>query len=427
MKLLARYNRVTLITTIVVMLVTGVIYYFAIHLILINDVDKDLEVEENEIFEYARQNNSLPQVFESNDQQISFFDATPGSVQRHYLDTLYKTEPGSGRRRHHHHEHYESGRGLITYVTAGGKYHGVLIVKSTVETEDLVKIIFIITIAVILLLLLTLFVTNRLLLTRLWQPFHNLLKELRLFNVADTKEIPELDTTIDEFKELNQAVVSMSSRVKSDYKDLKTFTENASHELLTPIAVINSKLDTLLQTDNFSQQQSKLLNDLYTAVSKLTRLNQSLLLLVKIENHLVEGNVTINLRAVIDELIIQFEEIFLDKQLKVSCDLKDKEVTANPYLIDVLLNNLLSNAIRHNNTGGEIKIRLTIEQLSIKNTGENEAIQKDHLFKRFQKSSSSEGSGLGLTISREICENLGFSLVYDFADNYHIFTVKFNS
>jgi two-component system, OmpR family, sensor histidine kinase QseC len=426
MKLLAKYNRVTLVTTIIVMLVTGVIYYFAIHLILINDVDKDLEVEEQEIFENVRLNHQLPQVFESNDQQISFYEAQPGSIQRHYLDTLYKTSPIPGRR-HHHREHYESGRGLITSVTAGNKYYRVLIVKSTVETEDLVKIIFSITIAVILLLLLTLFITNRLLLTRLWQPFHSLLKELRLFNVADNKEISQSDTTIDEFKELNQAVVSMSSRVKSDYKDLKTFTENASHELLTPIAVINSKLDTLLQTDNFSQQQSKLLNDLYTAVSKLTRLNQSLLLLVKIENHLVEGNVTINLRAVIEELIIQFEEIFLDKQLKVSCDLTDKEVTANPYLIDVLLNNLLSNAIRHNHAGGQIKIGLTGEQLSIQNTGENEAIQKDHLFKRFQKSSSSEGSGLGLTISREICENLGFNLVYDFADNYHTFTVRFNS
>src|SRR5581483_2726894 len=149
----------------------------------------------------------------------------------------------------------------------------------------LIKIIFFITIGVILLLLFTLFITNRLLLNRLWQPFHNLLKELRIFNVADNKDIPMMNTNIEEFRELNQAVVSMSSRVKSDYKDLKTFTENASHELLTPIAVINSKLDTLLQTGDFTRQQSKLLGDLYSAVSKLTRLNQSLLLLVKIENH----------------------------------------------------------------------------------------------------------------------------------------------
>jgi signal transduction histidine kinase len=427
MKLLARYNRVTLITTIVVMLITGVVYYQAISLILTGFVDKDLAVEENEVFEYVELNHKLPQVFESNDQQISFQEAKPGTVERHFINTVYKRSEDDHQRRRHHREEYETGRGLITSVAVGDKFYRVQIVESSVETEDLIKLIFIITACVILLLLLTLFITNRLLLTRLWKPFHNLLKELRLFNVADSKEISKLNTTIEEFKELEQAISSMSSRVKSDYRELKTFTENASHELLTPIAVINSKLDTLLQTDNFSQQQSKLLNDLYTAVSKLTRLNQSLLLLVKIENHLLEGNVRINLRTVIEEMVIQFEEIFLDKDLKINCDLANKEITANPYLVDVLLNNLLSNAIRHNHPGGEINIVLTAGQLSIQNTGENKALQQDQLFKRFHKSLSSEGSGLGLTISREICENLGFNLVYDFENNYHTFIVKFNS
>ncbi|MFI5159739.1 MAG: sensor histidine kinase [Sphingobacteriales bacterium] len=426
MKLLTRYNRVTLVTTVIVMLITGIVYYQAISLILTGFVDKDLVVEENEVFDYVNLNHKLPQVFESNDQQISFQEAKPGSVERRFINTIYKRDDDDRPRHRHHHEEYETGRGLISFVTVGDKFYRVQIVESSVETEDLIKLIFIITAGVILLLLLTLFITNRLLLRRLWQPFHNLLKELRLFNVADTKEITKLDTTIEEFKELEQAIASMASRVKSDYKDLKTFTENASHELLTPIAVINSKLDTLLQTDNFSQQQSKLLNDLYTAVSKLTRLNQSLLLLVKIENHLLEGNVPINLRTAIEEIVIQFEEIFLDKELKISCQLADKEINANPYLVDVLLNNLLSNAIRHNHPGGEIIIRLTADQLSIQNTGGTDAIQKDQLFKRFHKSTSSEGSGLGLTISREICENLGFNLGYDFAGNYHIFTVLFN-
>src|ERR1700742_3110491 len=102
MKLLARYNRVTLATTIVVMLITGIIYYVAIKLILINDVDKDLVVEENEIFEYVNQNHQLPQVFESNEQQITFTGAPPGSVTRQFVDTLYKNIP-SERHRHHHH------------------------------------------------------------------------------------------------------------------------------------------------------------------------------------------------------------------------------------------------------------------------------------------------------------------------------------
>src|SRR5258708_7321165 len=241
------------------MLITGIIYYQVISLILTNQVDKDLVVEENEIFENVRLNHQLPQVFKSKALQITFTEATPSTITRQIINTVYRNrdtenKEHSKKRRRHKHEEYESGRGLITSVIVGDKYYTILIVESTVETEDLIKIIFGITAGVILLLLITLFITNRLLLNRLWQPFYNLLKELRLFNVADNKDIPLVRTNIDEFEELSQAIVSMSTRVKSDFKELKTFTENASHELLTPIAVINSKLDTLIQTDSFSQQ-----------------------------------------------------------------------------------------------------------------------------------------------------------------------------
>jgi signal transduction histidine kinase len=434
MKLSARYNRVNLLTTIIVMLITGIIYYMAINWILTNKIDKDLAVEENEVFEYVNLNHQLPQVFESKDLQITFTETTPGTITRSFINTVYRRveekddrqeEKIKHRHKHHHGEEYESGRGLISSVTVGGKFYKILIVESKVETEDLIKIIFGITAGVILLLLIILYVTNRLLLNRLWQPFYNLLIELRLFNVTDNKDIPLESTNIDEFEELSQAIINMSSRVKSDYKDLKTFTENASHELLTPIAVINSKLDTLIQTDSFTPQQSKLLNDLYTAVSKLTRLNQSLLLLVKIENRLVEDNQQVNLRKSIEEIVIQFEEIFQDKELKVNCKLGEKELHASPYLVDILLNNLLSNAIRHNYKGGWINIVLTDEALAIENTGEHAALQDDQIFTRFHKSSHSEGSGLGLTISRQICENLGLALNYDFESTHHTFTVVF--
>ena len=429
MKLLTRYNRVNLLTTTIVMLITGIIYYQAISLILINQLDKDLVVEENEVSEYVGMYHHLPQVFKSNDQQINFTEATPGSVTRQFINTIYRNFKNPKYAKRHHHrdddDELESGRGLITSVAVGDKYYKVLIVESTVEAEDLIKIIFGITAGVILLLFVTLFIANRFLLNRLWQPFYDLLKELRLFNVTDNKEIPLEKTNIDEFEELNQTIISMSTRVKTEYKELKTFTENASHELLTPIAVINSKLDTLIQTDSFTPQQSKILNDLYNSVSKLTRLNQSLLLLVKIENRLLEGNERIVLKLHIEELLIQFEEIFLDKELKITCDLGEKELITSPYLIDILLNNLLSNAIRHNYKGGGINIKLTEESLVIQNTGKNAALADDHIFTRFHKSTESEGSGLGLTISRQICENLKFTLNYSYDTPYHTFTVIF--
>jgi signal transduction histidine kinase len=270
-----------------------------------------------------------------------------------------------------------------------------------------------------------LLVTNRFILNRLWKPFYNIMKELRLFNIADTREIPKLGTDIDEFKELNTVVVDMAARAKHDYKDLKIFTENASHELMTPIAVINSKLDTLIQTENFSERQSKLLNDLYSAVSRLNRLNQSLLLLVKIEHRLMHERRQINLRELAEEMTMQFEEIFQGKRLKIACKLNDKEIYASPYLAEVLLSNLISNAIRHNYVGGEVVINLTNESLVVQNTGNETELNEEIIFTRFHKSSGSEGSGLGLTISKQICENFGFSLKYSFEGVYHTFTVGF--
>jgi signal transduction histidine kinase len=424
MKLLARYNRVNLITTIVVMLITGIIYYQAISYILTGQKDKDLVVEEQEVFDYVKLNHELPQTFESNDQQITFTQVKPGSVQREFINTEY-FEKDEGHKRHKGGGEYESGRGLISSVTVGNKYYKILIIVSKVETEDLIRIIFSITVGVILLLLLVLVVMNRLILNRLWQPFYNIMNELRLFNIADTHEIPKLKTSIDEFNELNNTVVDMAAKAKLDYHDLKTFTENASHELLTPIAVINSKLDTLIQTENFSERQSKLLNDLYSAVSRLNRLNQSLLLLVKIENRLVHDKQQINLRELVEEMIMQFEEIFNDKELKLTYTLNDKEIHASRYLVEILLSNLISNAIRHNQHGGSIIINLNEESLIIKNTGDNASLPDEKIFTRFHKSSGSEGSGLGLTISRQICENFGFKLEYLFEGSFHTFIVKF--
>jgi len=426
MKLLAKYNRVNLITTIVVMLITGIIYYQAISWILTSQNDKDLVVEEQEVFDYVKLNHQLPQTFQSDDQQITFTAAQPGSVKREFINTIYfkKVEEEDKHRRHHHQE-YEAGRGLVSSVMVGNRYYKILIVESKVETEDLIQLIFTITICVILLLLVTLVVTNRLILNRIWQPFYSIMRELRGFNIADTKEIPQVDTTTDEFKELNRTVIDMAARAKLDYKDLKIFTENASHELLTPIAVINSKLDTLIQTENFSPQQSKLLNDLYGAVSRLNRLNQSLLLLVKIENRLLHEQQQINLKELTEEMIGQFEEIFQDKDIRLTYNLNDKAIYASHYLLEILLSNLINNAIRHNYRSGSINITLTAQSLIIQNTGESAPLVQEKIFTRFHKSSKSEGSGLGLTICRQICENFNYTLHYSYQDSYHTFTITF--
>src|SRR5665213_1560288 len=96
----------------------------------------------------------------------------------------------------------------------------------------------------------------------------------------------------------------------------------------------------------------------------------------------------IDLRALTSEMISQFDEIFQEKELTLTYTLENKEIYATPYLVEILLSNLLSNAIRHNHNGGQINIALTAGELVISNTGEGKPLPDEKIFTRFHKSVS---------------------------------------
>ncbi|MBD1392582.1 sensor histidine kinase [Mucilaginibacter glaciei] len=415
MKLLEKYNRINIAVTVIIMLVTGIIYYYTISQILTGQIDKDLVLEENEVFSFVKQNNKLPDVYESNHQQIFFSPLNNQAVQRRFVDTTYKETDDND---------IEAGRALISSVKVKGQNYRIMVVQSKVETEDLIKIIFLITIGVIAALLLVLVMLNRVILKSIWQPFYRVLSQLKQFSLTDHGSVNSTPSTIDEFNELDKAVITMADRVRSDYQNLKAFTENASHELMTPISVINSKLDTLVQTDEFTDKQSKLLNDIYGTVARLTRLNKSMLLLAKIENGLIKDDGEVDLKEILEQCLYQHEEMIhqLNLQLVTHCD--DKKLKASKLLVEVLLNNLISNAIRHNNQNGTLSVKLQSHQLSISNTGEG-TFDFNQVLKRFHKTDASEGIGLGLTLCKQICDNYGFTLTYNSNNGTHTFAVIF--
>ena len=426
MKLLKQYNLVQLVVIICIVLITGAAYYQSISWVLTRQNDKDLKNVETEIVEYLHYNRRLPQMFNSKYQQITFTAIGMAAIKREFIDTVYfkKWDINNPKRLRYHEEgQFEAARGLITPVKVGNQLYKIVIIQSKAETEDLISIIFSITAGVILVLLLALLITNRLIINRLWKPFYIIMNELRGFNIASEGEVLALNTRTDEFKELNQVVITMTGKAKKDYQSLKNFTENASHELLTPIAGIRSKLDSLIQTDQFTAQQSNLLDDLYKGVNRLNRLNQSLLLLVKIENGLIRDRQLINLRELTEETISQFNDFISEKSIKLIKEIEPCEIVASPYLIEILISNLIANAIRHNYKGGKIIINLSRESFVIQNTGDKEPLAAAEIFNRFHKSPSSDGSGLGLTISHQICANFNFSLDYNFNKGLHTFTV----
>ena len=417
MKLSTRYNRVNILTSSIILVITGIIYYFFIHLILTNKLDKDLVVEENEIRQYTRTYQKLPLPASYLDQQVSYRELPADANNiREFSNTTYLNPIENEQ---------EPGRSLVTTLRLKGQNIQVTITKSRVESEDLVRVILLITLGVTLILLVSLIIINRFVMSRLWMPFYNTLKRMKAFEVTKMESLNSDTTKIDEFIELNQSVNAMADRVKKDYRELKSFTDNASHEMMTPLAVINSKLDSLLQTEPFTAQQGTLLEDIYQATGRLSRLHQSLLLLAKIENNLITDAQQIDLKGLIESKVRQFHELFERDSLITEVNLSNKTVIMSRYLADILLNNLFSNAVRHNQHGGKISIELTETTLVISNTGKDFS-GKDRLFDRFSKSSESEGMGLGLAITKQVCNLYGYQITYRQINELHIFSIFFD-
>ena len=417
MKLAQRYNRANLITSFVILTITGLIYYFAIHFILTRKLDKDLVIEEKEIEAYVQNYGKLPSSGDFLHQKVTYQKLNAGqSVERTFFyDDFYNEAEKEN----------EPGRSLITSVSLKNEKYKVAIGKSRAESENLIQLIFAITLAVTILLLVSLLLINRFLLQRIWSPFYATLGIMKAFNIAQKDNFEAKRTKIDEFNELNTAVTTMADRVKKDYSDLKTFTDNASHEMMTPLAVINSKLDVLLQGRPLEPEQGKLIDEIYQAVARLGRLNNSLLLLAKIENKLIPSQEKFAFDELVSQKTEQFQELLESKNITVNKTLVHKEVTMSRYLTDILLSNLLSNAIRHNQSNGRIDISLSSKSLIVSNTGIANALDGNLAFERFFKAPSSEGMGLGLAIVKQIANLHHFNISYRFSEGMHVFELSF--
>ncbi|MDB5002465.1 MAG: hypothetical protein JWQ34_690 [Mucilaginibacter sp.] len=418
MKLAAQYNKATLIITFIVLFIAGCVYYTAINYIVNKQLDHDLLGETGEVKEYINLHRQLPNQYEGD--QTTFIKTNIAAFKTLFVDTPYHKNRGNKRG-----NKIEPGRAIKTLVDVKEDHYILTIVESKEASEHLTQLTIGITILLTVILLFILALTNRYILSGLWKPFYHILQQLKAFNLADSSIINLNTTNIDEFTELNDAVTVMSTRVKSDYQNLKTFTENASHEMLTPIAVITSKLDTLIQDEKLKAKQFEQINDIYAATNKLSRLNQSLLLLVKIDNDLIQDTATFNLKDVILEKEHQLQELAQNKGIELIHLLEDKEITASKYLIEILINNLFNNAIKHNPINGKLYIKLTSKELIFQNTGDLDPLNSEEIFERFKKGKNSDGTGLGLTIAKNICSQYHYRLSYSFETSFHTFRVTF--
>jgi len=416
MKLFTLYSRINVLSTVIIFLIASTAFYFTLRYVLINQIDDDLRIEEGEIKQYVERFNRLPVNISVKDQVIAY-SLVKDPFNKRFFQSTQMNEPNDPDK-----EHY---RQLVFGIRAAETNYRVSVSKSLEDTDELIQSVALITVITILAILVASFVINRVVLKRIWKPFYHSLDTIRDFKVGSSSSLQFAPEKIDEFSHMNQALEKLTRQAQLDYLSLKTFSENASHEIQTPIAIARSKLDLLIQDDQLTEEQSQIVQSAYNAIQRLARLNQSLLLLAKIENNQFEEVQQFDLIKNLQAKLEDFSELWLAHNISTEADLQNQVIQINPELGEILLNNLISNATRHNYAGGKIKIALTDKMLKVENTSHQKELLREKLFQRFNNSGGTSQNGLGLSIIKQICDVSGFKINYSYSNDMHAFEIIF--
>ncbi len=305
----------------------------------------------------------------------------------------------------------------------------VRIYKSTTPTDKLVEQVTLMMTMMVILFLSGVFFMNRFVFANLWKDFFEALEKLRKF---DTVKEPVVlgDQDIEEFKELKAVLEKMTRRLSSDYKELREYTDHTTHELQTPLAVIKTKIELLLQSENLGPDEMQLIQSINTSVDHLSRLNSTLALITRIENQQFPEKNEIHLVRLVDHHLEMLQELIEIRNISVVRSYKDthRTICMDQGLADVMIANLLKNAIVHNVDGGKITLDISSEAFTIGNEGPQLEFGEEELFRKFVRSRSNKGSfGLGLSLVKKICEAYGIGHSYSYVDNQHLFTFTLSS
>lgn len=319
-------------------------------------------------------------------------------------------------------------RMLLTHFQQDNSHYQLRIITSQIEKDDLIEdtlyaIVWLFISLVFCLVLLNIFV-----LKKLWQPFYKILNHLKDFRIDKSAEMIKISSKTKEFNELQLVSNALIERSVQIYISQKEFTENASHELQTPLAIILNKLELLLDSEELSdEEKSKKTYEIVGIVERLKRLNKSLLLLAKIENKHYKDYQDFDLNEMIEKTIEEFAEIAEFREIVIEKNLHEKcNVQMDKTLSNILITNLMKNALNYNIPSGKVLITTQENILKICNTGKEEVLNKEKIFDRFyKKGTGSQSTGLGLSIVEAICMLYKIHIDYQYLDKKHCFILKF--
>lgn len=419
MKLLKLANRYYLVALIFVFMVEGLTSYFILKHIIDREFNRKLQAEKEQLVYELHAYEDLKDVYYLNigDKiELSEYVEDP-NVETVLLDTMM-------------YDPYEKMvlpfRKLIFTEKLHGKFYVVSISKSLLPNLDLIQGIGGILLITTLILIASLIWVNTTISRQVWTPFYTTLDKLKKFNLTKPSHIELPKSGITEFEELRAVLQGMMQKTLNDYQNLKEYTENTTHEIQTPLAIIKSKAEVMLQ-ENLSVDLMKDVVIISDAASRLARLKDGLSTLSKIDNNQFTDTTTFHVKDYIIRQMDLFEELLELKNINVTTTYHgDPVLIINTTLAQILFTNLINNAIKHNVESGQIDIILKDSELTIANTGLDLEFSPEAAFGRFKKSGKRlESTGLGLSMVKSIVDLYAMGIQYSYSDHWHKINLTF--
>ena len=386
----------------------SVFMYYAVRVILAEDLSSRLYQMQNDFIENLNEYNDINLlkskhvlIYKTDRDNISSFSDTVLIENDQYV--LY--------------------RKIRFYHSFNNSNYKIEILQSQAQTDLLIWRIVILNVALAMSFFLIIFFLNHLSVKRGLRIFYKTVRKLENYNIGKPELIFFENSEIDELNKLTDVFKKMTLKISNDYKEQKEYTENVSHEIQTPLAIISAKADELLQSENLKKTELEQLEIIMNTTTRLAKINQALILLTKIDNKFYTNEESIPLLKLINEKLNFFKDLLSEKKVKVKLDIDSAyTLLMNSYLADTLFLNLIKNAIMHNIVNGEIIIKLDSTILLIINTGQKLNITGD-IFKRFIRSENKDSLGIGLSIVKKICGYYSIPISYNFNKN-HEFTLN---
>ena len=308
------------------------------------------------------------------------------------------------------------------------RHYELSVFTPTIEKRDLQEAIFHLLIALFATLLIAILVINIWVFRRSMKPFYQLLNWLDKYRLGQENEPLDISTDTSEFRKLNETVKRYASHSEEIYRQQKLFIGNASHEIQTPLAVCQNRIEMLMEDESLSEEQLSELAKTYQTLEYVSKLNKSLLLLSKIDNSQFVDSANVCINELVHRYMDDYQEVYDYKEIQITLNEKENfHLQINETLATILITNLLKNAYVHNNEHGTIQIEIGKDYITFSNSGDLQPLDEKRVFERFYQGKKKEGTtGLGLAIVAAICRQCSLAVSYRFVNNRHEFHVTNN-